>query len=108
MQIFVFSLLAAFLADVRFELIISSKHFLLVIWAALIEYNVTNHNEQTFPFSGEPPRQRLLPRNIDQAFTHPLPKLLLRSPELVLIGADYSCCLFCFHLSTTFIPTSQN
>jgi hypothetical protein len=37
-----------------------------------------------------------------------LPKLLLRSPELVLIGADYSCCLFCFHLSTTFIPTSQN
>jgi hypothetical protein len=37
-----------------------------------------------------------------------LPKLLLRSPELVLIGADYSCCLFCFHLSATFIPTSQN
>ena len=108
MQIFVFSLLAAFLADVRFELIISSKHFLLVIWAALIEYNVTNHNEQTFSFSGEAACQRLLTCNIDQAFAHPLPKLLLRSPELVLVGANYSCCLFCLHLNTTFIPTSQS
>lgn len=102
------SLLAAFLADVRFELIVSSKHFLLMIWTALIEYHMTDHHEQTFSFSGEAASQRLLPRNIDQTFAHPLPELLLRSPELVLVGADYSCCLFCLHLNTTFIPTSQS
>ena len=92
------SLLATFLTDVRFELIISSKHFLLMIWTTLVEYHVTNHHEQTFSFSGESPSQRLLARNINQALTHPLPKLLLRSPELVLVGANYSCCLFCLHV----------
>ena len=102
------SLLAAFFADVRFELIVGSKHFLFMIWAALIEYHVSNHNEQTFSFSGEAASERLLTSNIDQALADPLPKLLLRSPELVLVGTDYSCCLFCLHLNTTFIPTSQN
>ena len=91
------SFVRAPLCDVRLELGVSVEDFLLVVRTALIEDDVANHDQKLLSLSGEAARERVLAGYVHQPFTHPLPELLLRSPELVVIGANYSCGLLHYY-----------
>jgi hypothetical protein len=69
------------------------QDFLLVLRAGVIEHDMANHDEQLFSLPAKPSGERVLAYNIDKAFAHPLPELLLRRPELFLIYADDSSSL---------------
>src|SRR5882762_1773629 len=50
----------------------------------------------------------MLASHVYKPFSHPLPELFLSGPKLVLIRADYSCCLLRFHSKPVRIgPTIQ-
>src|SRR6266571_7536920 len=68
-----------------------------MIRAAFVENDVADHNEKFLPLPCEATRERMLTGYVHKALSHPLPKLLLSSPELVLIGANYSSCFLRFH-----------
>src|SRR5262249_28510469 len=96
------------LANVRLEPAVGIKHFLLVIWIALVENNVTNHHQKLLSLAGKPARERMLTGDIDKTLAHPLPKLLLSRPKLIVVCAHNTRSLFrtslcrrCFHRFTT-------
>src|SRR6185295_13972531 len=64
---------------------------------AFIQNNVADHDQKFLALPRETARQRVLASHIDQPFSHPLPELSLSGPKLVVIGADYSRRLLCFH-----------
>jgi hypothetical protein len=68
-----------------------------MIWASLIQYDVSYHNQELLSSPGESPGERLLASYVDKPFSYPLPKLFLSGPELILVCANDSSVLFDFH-----------
>lgn len=76
------------LRDVRLELRIAVQDFLLMFGACIIEDYVADHYEQFLSLSAKAAGERVLANDVDQSFADPLPELLLRGPEFVIICAD--------------------
>lgn len=68
-----------------------------MVGAGIIEHDMADHYEQRFSPAEEPSGEGVMRRHIDMPFAHPLPEPLLRSPELLVVNADYSRVLFRFH-----------
>src|SRR5260370_22577062 len=62
-----------------------------------IENDVADHDKELFAPAGEPAGQGVLADHVNQSFAHPGPELLLSSPELILVCADYPGSLLSFH-----------
>jgi hypothetical protein len=77
-----------FLRDVRLEPRIAVQDFLLVFRACIIEDYVADRYEQFLSLSAKSTGERVLAYDVDQSLAHPLPELLLRGPEFVIICAD--------------------
>jgi hypothetical protein len=79
---------------------VTIQHFLFMVGASVIEHYVADHHEEFLALTTEPPGQRVLAGNVYESLTHPLPELLLRGPELVVVGTDYSRRLLRCHCYT--------
>ena len=71
-----------------------------MVRAGVVEHDVPDHNKKFLALAAKAARQRVLPSDVNQPFTNPLPELPLCGPELVVIGTDYSRRLLCFHRYT--------
>ena len=71
----------------RLEPGVGIQNFLLMVRTAFIEDDMANHNQKLLALSGEAPRERMLAGDVHEPFAHPLPKLFLGGPELVIVGA---------------------
>lgn len=69
-----------------------------MIWVSQIKNCVAYQHHQFFVFTKEGARKRLVGSLNNYTFAYPLPKLLLRCPELFPIAADYERCLFLLSL----------
>lgn len=68
-----------------------------MVWASLVEDYMPDHDQQLLSPSRESTGKRVLTSHVDEALSYPLPELFLRSPELILIRANYSSVLLHFH-----------
>ena len=86
--------LGASLADVGLEPGVGIKNFLLVVRTAFVKNDVANHDQKLLTLPGKTAGQRMLPGDVYEPLTHPLPELLLSGPELVVVGAHDPSSLF--------------
>ena len=78
----------------RLEPAVGIKHFLLVMRIALVENDMSYHYQKLLALAGEPARERMLTGHIYKTLAHPLPKLLLCRPKLIVVGAHDARSLF--------------
>lgn len=58
-----------------------------MVRTGIVEHDVTHHHQELLALAAEAPGERVLPCHVHKPLAHPLPKLPLSGPELVVVGA---------------------
>ncbi len=76
------------------------EDFFFMIWTGIVEQNVADHYHQSFPTAKEFSGEWGVRRHIDMSFTDPLPKSLLRGPEVLIVVTNDPSIFLYFHTYT--------